>query len=740
MKSFRPRSFTLGYAVLIIILFLPFLGLFSIPRGLAHQDDGEEEGGKVGPTRLASEQIFGPFDYDEFLAREKRGEFPPQGGPVEEISPFNSLTNNNAGASGTGFFTQSETTIAAFGNTVVVGFNDSGSNSGGTNKFTGFARSTDGGATFTDGGTLPTNPGGDAGDPVLARDNSTGRIYFATLGFSVSTIQVFRSDDNGATWMAPVNGTPGGSSEDKEWITVDNFAGAGNGNVYLVSRRFGAGPGIYFFRSTDHGATFGPNLGTLIVTGSQGAFVAVGPDHSVYVFWYAGATLQMRKSTDQGLTFGPSVTVASGLVGGTNGDLGLSGIRQGTTTAAGFRSSEFPHAAVNPVNGKIYVTFANKPAGAEKADIFVVQSTDGGGGWGAPVRVNGDATTTDQRQPTLAVTPDGSNLGIFYYSRQEDPVNNNLFKFYGRTASISGPTLTFTPSFAISDVASLPEFGRDNVINPTYMGDYDMAVATQGAFHVVWADNRNDLPGGAPRKDPNVFYKRIDLNIHVTTTVPAVASIISTQPTTFTVNISEPVDPASLQASDFAVNGISASDFAYTPDSTTIVFTFGASPVTTEGLQTMSIPAGAFIGAVTGNPVAAFTGTFRYDTLLLQVVATAPPVGGVFTLPGPFTYDVSFNEPITPASVHPGDVQLSGSAGSTVVAASVLPGNTTARFTINATIEGALTASIPAGAITDAFGNAGAAFTGTYVVDLGTAPYPTPLLAEKPQGSLIYDP
>src|SRR5215467_13203540 len=619
MKSFRPRSFTRWHAALIIVLSLAFLGLFSISRSSAEE---EEENGKVSEARMASEQVFGPFDYDAFLEMEKNGLFPPQGGAVPAISPYNSLTNNNAGASGTAFFTQSETAIAAFGNTVVVGFNDSGSNSGGTNKFTGFARSTDGGATFTDGGTLPTNPGGDAGDPVLARDNSTGRLYFATLGFSVSTIQVFRSDDNGLTWMAPVNGTPGGSSEDKEWITVDNFAGAGNGNVYLVSRRFGAGPGIYFFRSTDQGATFGPNLGTLIVTGSQGAFVAVGPDHSVYVFWYAGATIQMRKSTDQGLTFGAPVTVASGLIGGTNGDLGLSGIRQGTTTASGFRSSEFPHAAVNPVNGNIYVTFANNPAGVDKADVFVTQSTDGGATWGAPIRVNDDATTTDQWQPTLAVTPDGQNLGVFYYSRQEDPVNNNLFKFYGRVASISGATLTFTPSFAISDVASLPEFGRDVVVNPTYMGDYDRAVGTSGGFHVTWADNRDDLPGGAPRKDPNVFYKRIDLTIHVTTTVPAVASIISTQPTTFTVNISEPINPASLQASDFTVNGISATSVAYTPGTTTTTFTFSSSPVTAQGLQTMSIPAGAFTSAAAGDPVAAFSGTFRYDTLLLQVVAT----------------------------------------------------------------------------------------------------------------------
>src|SRR5215475_8227909 len=391
MKNFRPRSFTRWHTALIFVLSLAFLGLFSISRSSAQEEEEEED--QHSPARVRSENIFGAFDYEAFLVRIANGEFPFDGGDVDGISPFNSLTNNNAGATGTGFFTQSETTIAAFGNTVVVGFNDSGSNSGGTNKFTGFARSTNGGATFTDGGTLPTNPGGDAGDPVMARNNTTGRIYFATLGFSVSTIQVFRSDDNGATWMTPVNGTPGGSSEDKEWITVDNFAGTGNGNVYLVSRRFGGaggGPGIYFFRSTDHGATFGPTNGTQITPGAQGAFVAVGPDHTIYAFWWAPGSLLMRKSTDQGETFGPPVTVATGLTGGTNGDLGLTGIRQGTTTPAGFRSNKFPHAAVNPVNGNIYVVYNNRPSPTDKCDIFVVQSTDGGATWGAPIRVNDD--------------------------------------------------------------------------------------------------------------------------------------------------------------------------------------------------------------------------------------------------------------------------------------------------------------------------------------------------------------
>jgi hypothetical protein len=226
-------------------------------------------------------------------------------------------------------------------------------------------------------------------------------------------------------------------------------------------RDFGAGNGIYFFRSTDHGATFGPSGGTAIDTGSnQGAFVAVGPDHAVYAFWYSGG-IYVRKSTDLGLTFGPEVNIASDLVGGGNGDLGLTGIRNGLATASAFRSNEFPHAVVNPITGNLYVTYANDGAGADKGDIFLKQSTDGGATWSAPIKVNDDATTTDQWQPTLAVTPDGQNLGVFYYSRQEDPVGNNLFKFYGRNATLSGATITFGASYAISDVASLPEFGRD---------------------------------------------------------------------------------------------------------------------------------------------------------------------------------------------------------------------------------------------------------------------------------------
>jgi hypothetical protein len=489
-----------------IILVLIACTVSGVSLQTSAQDKSERLG---GPAKQELRDQYDQAAYQDFLKRERAGEIPSRSGAVRSPLTTDVLVNDNNGATGTALFTQSETSVLAFENTVVVGFNDAGSNTGNANKFTGFSRSTDGGATFVDGGALPTNAGGDAGDPVLARDETTGRIYFATLGFTATTIQVFRSDDNGVTWQPPVNGTPGGNTEDKEWITVDNFSGTGNGNVYLISRNFGPGNGVYLYRSGDGGSTFGPSGGTLIVAGNQGAFVAVGPDHAVYAFWFAGSTIQMRKSTDFGISFGAPVTVASGLVGGTNGDLGLTGIRQGTVSASGFRSNEFPHVAVNPISGNLYVTYDNDGPSIDKADVFFTQSTNGGATWDAPVKVNDDGATTDQWQPTIAVTPDGTGLGVFYYSRQEDPVNNNLFKYYGRTGVISGSVVAFQPSVALSDVASLPEFGRDAVINSVYMGDYNQAVATPGYFHVVWSDNRDDLAGGSPRKDPNIYYKKV---------------------------------------------------------------------------------------------------------------------------------------------------------------------------------------------------------------------------------------
>lgn len=83
---------------------------------------------------------------------------------------------------------------------------------------------------------------------------------------------------------------------------------------------------------------------------------------------------------------------------------------------------------------------------ADKADIFFTQSTDGGATWSDPLRVNDDATTHDQWQPVLAVTPDGSHVGIFRNDRRLDPANNLIDRF-GVIGDVSGHAVTFGANF-----------------------------------------------------------------------------------------------------------------------------------------------------------------------------------------------------------------------------------------------------------------------------------------------------
>ena len=413
------------------------------------------------------------------------------------------LVNNNTGASGTSFFTQSETAVLAYGSNVVISFNDSGSNAGGASGFTGFSTSTNGGTSFTDGGAASyAQRGGSLPGarqrhwPHLSCDTWLHKLHNSSFPLRYQRRELAKCGGRNTRRHLRRQGVDHGGQCRRH----------GQGNVYLLSRRFSGTQGIYFYSSTDAGSSF--STGTQLWTGGQGAYIAVAPDHSIYAFSLQGTSFQMRKSTNQGASFAAAVTIATGQGGGSNGDLALTGLRNGTATFSTIRSNGFPHAAINPVSGDIYVVYANNPAGVDKADVQLITSTNGGASFHA-TRVNDDATTTDQWQPTLAVTPNGSKLGIFYYSRQEDAANNNQFKYYSRIASISGATLTFAASEAVSDVASLPEFGRDSVVNTTYMGDYDMTAATNDAFHVVWSDSRSALPGGGTRMDPNVYYDKV---------------------------------------------------------------------------------------------------------------------------------------------------------------------------------------------------------------------------------------
>ena len=422
--------------------------------------------------------------------------------PTSQNALGNVLVNDAAGDA-TAQDTQSETTLSlGSGGKLISSFNDSGSYLG-TNSFTGWAYSLDGGSTWSDPGILPG--GNDAGDPSMAHNTTTNRAYLATLRFDFAGINIFRSDNDGVSWQAAVNGAPGASGfMDKEWLTVDNFAGAGNGNVYLVSRSFGGIDGISFWRSLDNGDTWGPNGGTQIVAGGvnvQGAYVLVGPAHEVYAVWYDAnpvpAEIRICKSMDQGLTFGATTTVTQLVSDQVNGNLLL---------PAGFRSSSFPQVVVNPVSGHLYCSYNDPTAtsGGDRGNIKLRVSINGGSTWLAPIQVNDDATSLAQYFPSLAVRPDGTGLAVCWYDNRGDPSNINIER-WGATATISGSTLTFGTNFRISPRFP-PVFGVDPVINTVYMGDYDQMQADNTNYYTTWGDNRDNSIAVPGRKNANVRF------------------------------------------------------------------------------------------------------------------------------------------------------------------------------------------------------------------------------------------
>ncbi len=441
-------------------------------------------------------------------------------------TPTNVLVNNPAEDTIPMQDTQSETAIVLGANSkVVVAYNDDGTTSFPTPAnptaplnptVAGYSLSTNGGTSFADEGQLPHSSPYFAGmDPTLARSNLTGTVLLSITSNDTNIqtqggrVLIYRSTDNGQTFSLPIDGSPGFveglDMADKPWIAVDNYPGYGN--AYLVWTDFNfknnggiTDKGIYFTRTTDDGLTWGPSGGMPIDVKSganavQGGFVTVGPDHTVYVFWWnynTSENILMSKSTDLGQTFTNPVIVTrlnTNSSGNNNGDLGLT---YSNTNSRTFRTNAYPQATVNPVTGDIYVVYNDAPKGGtkDKADIFFTMSSDGGNTWSSPLRVNDDTTTTDQWQPAMALTPDGTHLFVTWYDRRNDPTNDSLIDRYGVIGTVSGHSANFAPNFLLTDVSFPPEFGQDPIVPATYMGDYDMATADNNYFYTTWGDNR----------------------------------------------------------------------------------------------------------------------------------------------------------------------------------------------------------------------------------------------------------
>src|SRR5436190_7598557 len=355
-------------------------------------------------------------------------------------------------------------------------------------------------------------------------------------------------------------------------------------------------------------------------------------------------------------------------------------------------------------NNVVHLVYAQHGAGSDPGDVFYIRSTDGGGTFGSPLMLNTDGGTRPQWQPNLSVSPAGTLFATWYDARESASCTAGnpavpCYRMWSRKSNDNGAS--WLPDDMLSDVVTPLPAQPDPGIQPTYAGDYDYGSAITSKHVTSWTDGRVAISGTSQQ---DAFTDRDLVGFSVATADPACGSfVIGTAPTDFVITLSDPADPSTIQASDFTVNGTPADSFT-SPDNQTITFHFNSSPVV-EGENTMHIDAGAIHQASNNDPILEFNCTFRYGTVQLTVTDTDPPVGGTFTPPAPgtYTYDVNWNIDVDPSSVTTSDLQVSGNAGATVTAVTVV-GGTTTEFTLQIAFGGSLTAHIAAGAITDTFG------------------------------------
>jgi len=473
-----------------------------------------------------------------------------------------------------GLLGRSETTITNVGNErLVAGFNDaqgfcgppfgSACTPSPNPGLSGYAFSTNGGSTWTDGGSPPViNHAFTRGDPWL--DSGGGTVYYANLVVDDTKKDIFgdpqslgigvhrgKFKDNKFVWNdlhtfdSPNNTiTPDSDFYDKEAIAVskdgrkDAYVSLTNFQALCGIPQFGFGQ-IEVWRTHDGGNTWqgpaiaGPeasdsvascgNTGTL----QQSSVPAIGPNGELYVVWQYGPTFTSTTSTDAdiivarsldgGKTFNAPVKIAD-----------INSMRQNPPVGYNRnRINDHPRIAVatsGPNRGRVYVTFysavspvstATNEQSLVSSQIFLSYSDNKGRTWSKPKPIAPALPATGIKRFWPVVTIEsGGNVDVVYYESQEkqatpDPndIECNNGGRSGKASSLvdtywvqsTDGGRTFKSPIKVSSKTSNWCSTTSNMV-PNF-GDY--IGSASGGNHVfsVWADGRNGIP--------DVYFARI---------------------------------------------------------------------------------------------------------------------------------------------------------------------------------------------------------------------------------------
>jgi hypothetical protein len=441
--------------------------------------------------------------------------------------------------------TQSETSVVAVGNKVVVGYNDSLVCCRPATNLSGYSVSVDGGVHFTDMGDLPWS--GDVqplGDPSLAVDDE-GNIYYATLAFQglhgQSIVALYEMPAGTTTFgLRSIPVTAGNARSffaDKELLAIGRD-GLGQEHFYLTwtfyAHSFVQGP-VMLTDSTDgeHWRTTQISDSSTCAPTTPGS-KPLPAGGTLYVSWEAFdiAACTSNPQSTSGTQFVATIDVASASVKSITPVARVQGAGDKVVfcgfaplgvieTEPGHDSREFEApSSARDANGTLYLVWNDRPHGpgggfANATRIYLSYSLNGKD-WSQPQVISGLVSSTfmrDRYQP--AVVADTQGLHAMWYERVQDPAG--------------GPDLLRTDKvdLTLATVVAVPVPGQevplsarafpiyqtnpnqDPIIAACYMGDYNQ-IASNGTKHFVsWGDNRNILTtsAGVTENQADVFLK-----------------------------------------------------------------------------------------------------------------------------------------------------------------------------------------------------------------------------------------